>query len=327
MPRCRTVATRATYGPPEHPVTRRGHRKIGARIDGACDRIGLQPSGIDGIPVDRNEHGVFFVSPDTPHATTTVQLTDDERRVLRSQLITRGRLLKDIALMPLALFGFTLLATLPVGLLVLLIAGVDTLFGLTLLKDAGLFVPVVWAISVIVVNGFAFRGTVAEYRARFATNAPLEADLAAGIKQCETLRIDEALCVQENEHGGLGYFCRVADGRVIFVLDYASASWEDEDLAAGYRRGVDPRQERFVPTDTLRVCRGPARGHVFDEDFSGSPVPRVEGIYQADVAGLPESGTFVEAGWQAVCRQYLQDANRVNWAEVTARDDKARADA
>jgi hypothetical protein len=237
------------------------------------------------------------------------------------------RLAKELAQMPLGLFMFSALATLPVGLLAALIAGIDQLLGLSLLQSritSNVLIGI-WIVSVLVANYFAVRSWLPDFRGRLARNAPFKIDLAGGVKQCETLPIEEALCVQENEHQGLGYFCRVADGRVVFVLDYESASWEDEDLAEGYRRGVDPRQERFVPKSSLHVCRAPASGFVFDEEFNGDRVPLVEGIYWTDVERLPESGSFVDKSWKSVLAKYKREKDRVDWTEVIARAAKQAA--
>jgi len=265
------------------------------------------------------------MTPDTLPGRQTVPLTDEDRAILRGYLFTRARFVRDLAMMPMGAFALVALCGLPVGLLVLLVAGVDHVLGLSVLQHpaTGLLFLGLWLLLVAVAGFYSMRHTVAEYRARFAANAPLQADLAAGVKEIETLRIEEALCVQENEHGGLGYFCRVADGRVIFVIDSASASWEDEDLAEGYRRGVDPRQERFVPTDTLRLCRAAASGYVFEEEFSGAPVPRVEGIYWTDVTRLPDSGTFVRRPWKKIRSTCAQAEKRVDWTEVIERAERS----
>lgn len=261
------------------------------------------------------------MTPTTARGIETVPLTDRDREILSGQLFTRGRFARDLAMLPLGLFAGVALCGLPVGLLVLLVAGLDYLLGTSLLQHrvTGLLFLALWVALTLVAFAYSMRHSVAEYRSRFAANAPLKADLASGVKHCEALRIEEALCVQENEHSGLGYFCRVADGRVIFVIDYASASWEDEDLAEGYRRGVDPRQERFVPTDTLRLCQAAASGYVFEEDFSGAPVPRVEGIYWTDVTRLPDSGTFIDQPWEKVRSTCAQAEKRVDWTEVIER--------
>lgn len=265
------------------------------------------------------------MTPKAPRSCETVPLTDRDREILRGQLFTRAQFARDLAMLPLGLLVCTALCGLPVGLLVLLVVGLDALLGTSLLQApvTGLLFFGLWVVLAALAFAYSARRALAETRSRYAANAPLEADLASGMKQCEALRIEEALCVQENEHSGLGYFCRVADGRVIFVIDDESASWEDEDLAAGYRRGVDPRQERFVPTDTLRLYRAAASGYVFEEEFSGAPVPRVEGIYWTDVTRLPDSGTFVRRPWEKIRSTCAQAAKRVDWAEVIERAERS----
>lgn len=248
----------------------------------------------------------------------SVPLIDEERKQLRASLMTPGRMLKDILIMPLALFMFTAFSAIPAGLVALVLVGVGAVLGVNFLDNRitlGVLL-VLWLGVAVVANYFVFRSSVPEYRARFARNAPLKSDLAGGVKQCESLRIEEALCVQEDEHKGLGYFCRVADGRVIFELDYGSQSWEDEDLAEGYRRGVDPRQEKFLPAEHLRLCWAPASGMIFEEAFSRARVPLVEGIYWTDVTKLPESGTFIKKSWPKVVAQYKRDKRRVDWTEL-----------
>jgi hypothetical protein len=265
--------------------------------------------------------------PDTHTTTETVPLAEDDERLLRGQLTTRARLFRHIALMPLTFFMNATLSSIPVGAMAMVIAGLEHLSGLKIFAHSATLVllVVVWLGVAAIANVLVFRSTLSRYRRGVAANASLKADLDGGLKYCEMLRIEEALCVQENEHSALGYFCRISDGRVMFILDHDSACWEDEDLAKGYRRGVDPRQEHFVPADTLRVCRAPASGHVLKEEFSGQRVPVVEGIYWTDVTKLPEHGTFMDINWTTVLAQYKHD--RVNWAEGVKRTDDESATA
>lgn len=249
----------------------------------------------------------------------SIPLSDEERKQLRAQRVSPWRMIRDYVLyMPLLLFFVAGVAALPSGLVAAFLALLDHFFDLKLLAH-GITRSLLIGLWGMLVLGFAAYGTREswrEYRSRSKQRAPVQSDLAGGVKQCQTLRIDEALCVQEDEHEGLGYFCRLADGRVIFVVDHESQSWEPEDLAAGYRRGVDPRQEKFVPAETLRLCWAPASKFVFDEAFSGARVPLVDGIYWTDVTKLPDSGTFIKKPWAEVVTQYKQDKRRVDWTDA-----------
>jgi hypothetical protein len=123
----------------------------------------------------------------------------------------------------------------------------------------------------------------------------------------------------------LGYFCRTTDGRVFFILDRLSAFFYPEVLAEGYRCGVDPRHERFVPLQTLEIWWTPHSKFVFAEKFSGEPAPLVDGIYEGD---FPESepefsrAIQVHKTWDEIMNSYRRDSYRVNWSDAITSVDK-----
>jgi hypothetical protein len=123
----------------------------------------------------------------------------------------------------------------------------------------------------------------------------------------------------------LGYFWRITDGRVFFIYDEGSACWELEGLAEGYRRGVDPRHERFVPLRTLNILWTQSSKIVLADEFSGKPTLLADGIYEGD---FPESEnefggpTQVHKTWEEIINSYRRDSCRVNWSEVISSVEK-----
>lgn len=129
-----------------------------------------------------------------------------------------------------------------------------------------------------------------------ATSA-LEADLASGTVEDMTIRIVDAMRLQEPEHGGFFYFLRTADGRVYVQLDH-----ESQGL------GVDghvPESSEYLPRDTLTVVRTHHEGRVLASCFTGQPVPIVHhGDLTSKPRNWPEPDTFCETPWNRIVSTY-----------------------
>ena len=230
-------------------------------------------------------------------------------------------------MLPICIGGFGVLVGIPAGLVFLLGVGVYPLISSTPLNSRVLsqVICLIWLAPIAVISFFIIRSFIQDCRKKQLRNAPIRADIASGLKIGETLEIEEALCIQEVEHQGLGYFCRITDGRVFFIYDEGSACWEREDLAEGYRRGVDPRHERFVPLRTLKIWWTKNSKIVLADEFSGEPTPLVDGIYEGD---FPESEnefdgpTQVHKTWEEIMNSYKRDSYRVIWSDVISSADK-----
>jgi len=89
-------------------------------------------------------------------------------------------------------------------------------------------------------------------------------DLENGRVIEEHYRFRDAKRFQEPEHGGLIYFLRTDDDRVLTFFDYAS-----QDLGV---RAEDPLKSSFVPCTELTIVRAPRSALVIAKHFSGEPL-------------------------------------------------------
>jgi len=92
----------------------------------------------------------------------------------------------------------------------------------------------------------------------------VRADLEGGRVIEEYYRLDEAKRFQEPEHGGLIYFLRTDDERVLTFFDYDS-----QDLGV---RDQDPLQSGFVPRTDLTIVRAPRSAFVIEMRLDGEPL-------------------------------------------------------
>lgn len=261
----------------------------------------------------------------------TAPLTESDIAILNQRMYSKGRFLKGIAMLPIRIGAISTVALIPLLLVSTLSSVIYRLFSSSPVTSPAVdsVLLALWLPTTVIIAFFVIRSFLRESKERQRHNPALRADLENGVKIGKTLEFLEALCVQETEHRGLAYFCRTSDGRVFLILDEASACWEDEDLAEGYRRGVDPRQERFVPLSTLTIWQAPNSKMYLEEEFSGTPVPLIEGIYE----GGDPLDDFIRAGgefgrppqihqsWDEILRSYRCDSARVDWSEIIARAD------
>jgi hypothetical protein len=133
-------------------------------------------------------------------------------------------------------------------------------------------------------------------RSKAATSA-IEADFASGVVEDTTIRIVEAMRLQEPEHGGFLYFLRTADERVYVQFDY-----ESQDLGVD---GQDPESSNYLPRDTLKVVRTHREGRVLASGFTGEPIPIVhKGRLTSMPKHWPEPDTFCETPWEMLASTY-----------------------
>jgi len=93
---------------------------------------------------------------------------------------------------------------------------------------------------------------------------PLRNDLDVGLVTEERLTILEAKVLQEPEHGGLIYFLRSDDGRVLVLYDRESL-----DLAM---TDEDPTGSGFEPQSIVTIVRAPQSGFTIETSFSGNNI-------------------------------------------------------
>jgi hypothetical protein len=91
------------------------------------------------------------------------------------------------------------------------------------------------------------------------------ADLRSGRVVEEHYRFSDAKRFQEPEFGGVIYFLRTDDGRVLTFFDYDS-----RELGV---REKDPLASGFVPRTDLTIVRAPRSALVIEKRFSGEPLP------------------------------------------------------
>lgn len=259
----------------------------------------------------------------------TAPLTESDIAILNQRTYSKGRFLRECAMLPMRIGAISTVALTPLLLVSTLSLVIYRLFSSSPVTSPAVdsVLLTLWIPTSVIIAFFVIRSFLRESKERQLHNPALRADLENGVKIGETLEFEEALCIQEVEHRGLAYFCRTSDGRVFLILDEASACWEDEDLAEGYRRGVDPRQERFVPLSTLTIWQAPNSKIHLEEELSGAPVPLIQGIYEVDYAlneFIVAGGEFgrpplIHQSWDEILRSYRCDSARVNWSEIIAR--------
>lgn len=114
--------------------------------------------------------------------------------------------------------------------------------------------------------------------------------LDAGQVQEERYAFTAAKRFQEPEHGGLIYFLRTVEGKVLTMFDA-----ESQDLAMSEQ---DPLTSSFRSMSELVMVRSPNTGFVIGQTFSGDPLelgPPLE--IEADPKDWPESETYCDMPW------------------------------
>ena len=118
----------------------------------------------------------------------------------------------------------------------------------------------------------------------------LAADLDAGRVVEELYQFTAAKRFQEPEHGGLMYFLRTTDDKVLVLYDYDSSN-----LGA---REEDPFGSDFEPRDNLLIVRAPKTGYVISEQFSGVSLDAGDPLKLTIAPQLwPQSEAYCDIPW------------------------------
>jgi hypothetical protein len=225
---------------------------------------------------------------------TTRPASDSERNVLETAL-KRLRENRSEHLGMLAGPTFTLLLLL--GFLWAVIYWVSWKF---LRIDLGLHsaaAPWLFGIGAIVLVLIVGPEIVKTIRRSKSAMSALEADLSSGMVEDMTIRIVDAMRLQEPEHGGFFYFLRTADDRVYVQFDY-----ESQNLGVD---GQDPESSKYLPRDTLNVIRAHHEGRVLASGFTGQPVPIAHrGEMTLKPKHWPEPDAFCETPWSKLAAVY-----------------------
>jgi hypothetical protein len=137
---------------------------------------------------------------------------------------------------------------------------------------------------------FAVTSTVRWVKSWPDHRAELRTDLSRGIVVDEFYRLVEVKRFQEPEHGGLIYFLRNEDDRVLVLYDSESAS-----LGAA---GEDPLGSPFRPSSELTMVRAPATRFVLDTRFAGSAMTLSAPIELAvQLKEWPDQDEFCAISW------------------------------
>ncbi len=106
----------------------------------------------------------------------------------------------------------------------------------------------------------------------------------------ENYKVAEAKRFQEPEHGGLMYFLRMDDDRVMVLYDHESVELEME--------GKDALNSSFKPCRELHIVRAPNTEYFIKQEFSGERVPLSDPIeLTAPPDQWPEQEAWCEIPW------------------------------
>jgi len=124
----------------------------------------------------------------------------------------------------------------------------------------------VWVLGVgVPVCAVYALGSSARWLRQWSGRRPLiEADVQAGLVNEEHYEFTAVKRFQELEHGGLIYFLRTPDDKVLTLFDH-----ESQDLGA---QQLDPLKSCFQPTLELIMVRAPKSDFVIERRFLGTPL-------------------------------------------------------
>jgi hypothetical protein len=151
--------------------------------------------------------------------------------------------------------------------------------------DSGAAHAIWWTIGTVATVVGVYVAT-AMYRAT-AMTGDLARDLAAGTVDEQTHDVTAAMVFQEQEHGGLVYFLRLADERVLVLYDY-----ESQELGAD---GGEPFDSAMKAAERVTLVRTPEAGFLVRHEFSGAPVEAA--AYDLLSDDLWDDGDFCDIPW------------------------------
>ena len=118
----------------------------------------------------------------------------------------------------------------------------------------------------------------------------LQADIAVRQVIEEHYSFTSAKRFQEPEHGGLIYFLRTKEDKVLTLFDH-----ESQELGV---QGGDPLKSSFVPKSELVMVRAPKTGFVINKTFAGARLEAGEPVeIFVGPKHWPESENFVSIPW------------------------------
>lgn len=125
---------------------------------------------------------------------------------------------------------------------------------------------------------------------------PLRDDLDGGIVTEEKLTVVEAKLLQEPEHGGLIYFLRTDDERVLVLYDRESL-----DLAMA---DEDPMGSSFKPQRAVTIVKAPRSQFTISTSFGGENID-IHGPVEmtASPNSWPEDEDFCSIPWSQIEEQ------------------------
>lgn len=131
-----------------------------------------------------------------------------------------------------------------------------------------------------------------------AERALLRRDIESGEVDELVLDIAEAKAFREPEHGGLMYFLKLRDGRVLFDSPGGIAD-------AGWDRQPEVIPEADIPRQSLHLLYGPFSGRLIGSRFSGAAIHPVSvSIMKASPDYWPALGTFRKTAWSEIEKHF-----------------------
>ncbi len=118
----------------------------------------------------------------------------------------------------------------------------------------------------------------------------LRVDLEKGLVIEEAYEFTATKRFQEPEHGGLIYFLRTTEDKVLVLFDH-----ESQELGA---QGGNPLNSKFQPRKELLIVRAPQTGVVISRLFSGAALDAGEPLeISVEPQTWPEPGTYCKYRW------------------------------
>lgn len=118
----------------------------------------------------------------------------------------------------------------------------------------------------------------------------VSADIASHSVDEEHYEFAAAKSFEDPEHGGLIYFLRTSEDKVLTLYDY-----EGVELGA---QNDESKKRCLVPRSTLVMVRAPHSGFVISKKFSGSALECGQSLeLSADPKDWPESDVYCDIPW------------------------------
>lgn len=229
-----------------------------------------------------------------PAQTIERALTAAEREILQQRLEALPGRIAVVVQHVLRIFSVSMLALLILWVVLLWPAGAILHVETGLASSAA---PGIFALLVAASAMWAIRSTLRRIRSGEDNRSMLEADLAGGKIVEERCRFVAAKRFQEQEHGGLIYFLRADDDRVLVLYDY-----ESQHLGAN---GGNPLSSPFRPRAEYVTCRAPHSGYAMTQDFSGAALDVGKPVaLLVSPKKWPEPETWCEVPWDGLERHF-----------------------